>query len=674
MSTRRSILTLLCLLLCYAACAQQDSAAIYLNVEDVEIIAPRRLVSTIDHSGNVSLNMSALNGMPRLGGVVDALRTLQYTPGVAATQEGNSALFVRGSDAGQSIILLDGAPLYTPAHLLGFFSSLNTAHLSGITLYKSGIPASYGSSTASIVEVRTHRFVPEKLCLEGNVGLIESDISAHVPVTERFGLFATARHSYSSWLTRIISQKNRVKYDFGDYGLGFVANVGKRSRLIANTHFNNDRAYLGFPFYNSSGDLRWWNLLGTLCLYTDISNNVTMSNVLYGSLYRNLLKPIIVANPCEVMSGVADMGIKSKTTITHDRVAITMGLDYTFRNVQPQHIQFNTMQMEHVVEQSSEAALHGSTRWYICPHLNIDAGLRISLFANERVWCYPEPRVMIEMPISSSLRFWMGYNMLTQYLQLVPQSNISFATDFYITSSEYTPPQLSHNFSVGYAQQSLSGGLRWSVEGYYRYMLNVIEYDSAILNVVTGLTSYHDMIHTGVGESYGVELSLGYSNRDVDVQANYTLSKSLRQFDNINNGMPYPAHSDRRHNLSLLVSYRPTAMWTLSATFIYATGAPYTATEAVYISGNAFMREFGDYNGAKLPDIHHLDLSATYWFKCDRFRQSGINVSVYNVYAHRNPMMISWDVEVNKDESIEITERKHAVYTILPSISWTFKF
>ena len=648
----------------------------HLSVEDVEVSVQRHVVSSTDTSGNISLDMSALDGMPRIGGAVDALKLLQYTPGVAATQEGNSAIYVRGSDAGQSMLLLNGAPLYSPSHLLGIFSSLNTPHLSGITLYKSGIPASYGSSTASIIDVRTHRYIPTDIGIEGNVGLIASDIAVQAPITTNVGLFVSARHSYSSWLTSRISSKATARYNFGDYGLGLAADLGRAGRLTMNTHLNIDRAALSFPTYNSSGGLKWWNGLGTLRLDTTLGDSVTMTNTLYSSLYRNTLQPTIAAQKYGVVSGVADFGFKSATSIELSKIELQAGFDYAFHRVQPQYIDLGeiTANSKPIPNNSSEAALFASLHWPISRCLNIDAGMRVSLFANDRVWCYPEPRITIEIPISPSLRLWASYNMLTQYLQLVPQSNISFATDFYITSSEATPPQLSHNFSVGYAQHALSGHLRWSVEGYYRYMLNVIEYDSAILNVLTQNASYNDMLHSGIGESYGMEISIGYSSRDVEVNANYTLSRSLRQFDDINNGMPFLAHSDRRHSLSLLAIYRPSKHWTLSATFVYATGAPYTYTRAIYIGGNAFIREFGPYNGAKLPDLHHLDISATYWFKCNRLKQSGINISVYNVYAHENPLMISWDVSMDENKSIHVAERHSALYSILPSINWTFKF
>jgi hypothetical protein len=249
---------------------------------------------------------------------------------------------------------------------------------------------------------------------------------------------------------------------------------------------------------------------------------------------------------------------------------------------------------------------------------------------------------------------------------------MSFATDFYISSSEAIPPQTSHNFALGYSNQLST--LRYSVELYYRYMNGVIEYDTSILEVLTSESTHHTSIYSGRGESYGIESNIGYTINGLDLQLNYTLSRSVRQFSEINNGNPFPANSDRRHNLSMLATWRPTPRWSLSATFIYATGAPYTATKGVYISGNTFLKEYGAYNNGKLPDLHHLDLSATYWFKSKKFEYSGINISIYNVYARKNPIMLSWSVSVDKENVIHLQERKHTIYTILPSISWTFRF
>ena len=655
--------------------AQQDSVMSHYKVDDVVVSVRKNIISTPDDIGNVSINMSTMQDMPRFAGAVDIVKLLQYTPGVAATQEGNTSLYVRGGDSGQSRILVNGVPLYSPSHLLGFFSVLNPAHLSGLTLYKSGIPASYGSSTASVTDIRTHAYVPKEYTIEGNVGIIESDAAVKIPITEEFGIFLSARHSYASWITNNITlNKASMRYEFGDYGAGAVADLGKVGRLSINTHFNNDKTDALVNVYNSNGRLNWWNGLGNITLESEINNRITTKNTLYSSIYNNLLNISITGTSYNIDAGVESYGASNLTTIDLNRVKLTAGISYELRRVRPQYILSSDNSDDGIapIEQTHESAVFTNANYRLFNTIDLDTGLRLSIYKNDRIWFNPEPRISLSTHIANSMRVWVSYNMMAQYLHLAPQSNMSFATDFYVSSSSNIPPQLSHNISIGFGDTRRR--LRYSIELYYRYMENVIEYDTSIFEVLTGENLYTTHLYSGRGESYGVESNIGYTTSKLDLQLNYTLSRSLRQFEQINHNIPYPAHSDRRHNLSMLASWRPSPRWSLAATFVYATGAPYTAAKGIYISGNSFLKEYGSYNGDKLPDLHHLDLSATYWFKRSSDRHSGINVSVYNVYAHKNPIMISWNVTVNDDKSIKMDITKHTIYTIMPSVSWIFKF
>lgn len=673
MRNPKSILTILLLSIALSSHAQQDSLTLHYSVEDVVVSAHKQVISQPDKSGNVSINMDALDGMPRFGGAVDVVKLLQYTPGVMATEEGNTSLYVRGGDSGHSRIVINGVPLYSPTHLFGFFSALNSAHLSGLTLYKSGIPAMYGSSTASVTDIRTHHFVPKRLSVEGNIGLIESDAAVQIPVSEKSGIFLSARHSYASWLTEQLSfKKSSISYEFGDYGVGFVSDLGRVGHLTMNTHFNSDRAIAYVDAYDSYSRLKWWNGLGNISLESNIGDRIAMRNTIYSSIYNNFMALAITNNNYGISAGVESYGASNNTTIDLGAVNLTTGFSYEYRKVQPQHIAAKASTTLAPREQTHEGAIFLNANWRVFNDLDLDTGLRLSIYKSDGMWCYPEPRIMLSMPLSATERIWASYNFMAQYLHLAPQSNMSFATDFYISANGAIPPQTSHNFALGYSNRL--SRLRYSIELYYRYMNGVVEYDTSILEVLTSEYDHCTSIYSGVGESYGIESNIGYTVSGFDLQLNYTLSRSVRQFSEINNGNPFPANSDRRHNLSMLATWRPTPRWSLSATFIYATGAPYTATKGVYISGNAFLKEYGAYNGGKLPDLHHLDLSATYWFKHSRHRQSGINISVYNIYAHKNPLMVSWKIAIDEHKSIHIEENMHVLYTIMPSISWTFKF
>jgi hypothetical protein len=465
-----------------------------------------------------------------------------------------------------------------------------------------------------------------------------------------------------------------MQYDFGDYGVGIVGELGKVGRLVINTHFNSDKTKALAQSYSSDGNLNLWNGLGNISLESEIGKRITMRNTLYSSIYDNFLDVSVTSNRYGVSAGVESYGASNLTTIDLNAINLTTGINYEYRRVRPQYIVAEGEESSSTapLELTHEAAIFANANYRTLNDIDLNTGVRLSIYKNDRLWCYPEPRISISAPITATMRAWANYDMMVQYLLLAPQSNMSFATDFYVSSSSKTPPQLSHNFSLGISDSK--NNLRYSVELYYRYMANAIEYDTSVFEVLTGENNYTTHLYSGRGESYGVESNIGYTTTTYDIQLNYTLSRSLRQFDDINGGNPYPAHSDRRHNLSLLASWRPSPRWSLATTFVYATGAPYTATKGIFIAGNNFLKQYGSYNGGKLPALHHLDLSATYWFKRSKDKHSGINLSIYNVYAHKNPIMISWDVSIDEKKRIHIKEYEHTIYTIIPSISWIFKF
>ena len=51
----------------------------------------------------------------------------------------------------------------------------------------------------------------------------------------------------------------------------------------------------------------------------------------------------------------------------------------------------------------------------------------------------------------------------------------------------------------------------------------------------------------------------------------YTWSKTERKFLDLNNGVVFPAKYDRRHDLTVVASYKLNDRWTFGASFIYAT-------------------------------------------------------------------------------------------------------
>ena len=651
------------------------------SVEKVTITGDKHIISEADRHGNILINTKQLFSMPHFAGAVDIVRALQFSPGVITSNDGDSSIHVRGSDAGQNLTLLNNAPIYSPAHLFNFFSVFNTAHIGGATFVKSGMPAQYGSALSSILDVRTHSYIPDKFGIEGNVGLIESDLALQIPLAKNGALYLSGRHSYVSWLATFINKIDmRVNYEFGDYGITYVQNVGKAGKLVVNSHFNSDNAVARLGLYDATATMRWWDSTSSAILTSNLSKSVTMENTIYATIFKNFFSASVIGNSFEVPASVTDIGAKNRTTWHRNKVELTGGFDYAYRRIQPQDIHSTLARQTakaSTLQNTHEAALYASVLYKPLRLLEIDAGMRLSLYSiRGKEFLNPEPRLMVSVPFANNARIWAAYTTTVQYLQLVPQSNASFATDFYLGSTEQHPPQISYSTSLGYAQSALKNQLRWSVELFYRQMYNVLEFDARLNTMLSTSYDFDDYIYSGVGEAFGAEFMLSYSHPKVDVQAHYTLSRSIRCFKELNYGKPFASSADRPHNLSLVAAYKPTPQWTLSATFLYATGGAYTAPTAIQMTGGSFIKEYGGYNAARLPDYHRLDLSLSYWFKCKRLQRNGINLSVYNAYMRRNPMLLSWDVIEDKEQKgvYHIKVKGPALFEILPSISWTFKF
>ena len=664
-----------------ALAQQPDSVAMSVDVEQITVTGDKRIVSAADRYGNITINTKQLFSMPRIAGSVDIVRALQFSPGVVTSNDGDTSIYVRGSDAGQNLTLLNNAPVYSPAHLFGFFSVFNSAHLGGATFLKSSIPAQHGSALSSILDIRTNSYIPEKFGAEGNIGLIEADLALQIPLTKKGAIYLSARHSYISWLVKAISKIDMsIMYEFGDFGATYVQDLGKVGKLIVNSHFNNDTADADLSLYDSVAKLNWWDSTSSAVLSTSLGKNVTMENTIYATIFRNRFGANLIGNDFLAPAGVTDIGAKHITKWSREKFELLGGLDYAYRRVRPQNM-MSTLSTQNapqeILQISHESALFASALYKPWRHLEIDAGIRLSMYSIENREFYNyEPRVMVAVPFGNDARIWAAYNKTVQYLQLIPQSNASFATDFYMGSTSAHPPQVSHCTSLGYSQSALSGALRWSTELFYRQMYNVLEFDARLNTMLSTNYDIDDYIYSGIGEAYGAEFMLSYSHPKFDIQAHYTISRSLRQFLELNRGKPFASSTDRPHNLSFTAVYRPTRQWDISTTFLYATGGAYTAPTAIHMVGGAFLKEYGAYNAARLPDYHRLDFSVTYWFKSKRFQRNGINISIYNVYMRRNPILLSWSIKEDKEveNTYHIEEASPALFEILPSISWTFKF
>ena len=93
--------------------------------------------------GVTMLSAKVISSVPRFG-ESDVLRAAQLLPGVLARNDFTAGLNVRGGEADQNLILLDGYPIFNPFHLGGLFGTFIEGSVSGLELRTGGFPAPFG--------------------------------------------------------------------------------------------------------------------------------------------------------------------------------------------------------------------------------------------------------------------------------------------------------------------------------------------------------------------------------------------------------------------------------------------------------------------------------------------------------------------------------------------------
>jgi hypothetical protein len=130
----------------------------------------------------------------------DFLLALAAGGDASADPESPTSLHVRGGAGDQTLVLIDGVPLYAPAHASGAFGAVNPDALREVELHAGVTPARLGGAVSGIVEMRTREPEPGAPRLRGGVGLTTARIAAEGSLGAGVRYLVSARHGAPSLL------------------------------------------------------------------------------------------------------------------------------------------------------------------------------------------------------------------------------------------------------------------------------------------------------------------------------------------------------------------------------------------------------------------------------------------------------------------------------------------
>ena len=652
--------------------------------------------------GTVGLQMDNVKKLPALMGEVDVLKTIQLLPGVLSAGEGNAGFYVRGGGPDQNLVLLDEAVVYNPGHLLGFFSVFNADAIKNTTLIKGGMPAQYGGRLSSVVDIQMKEGNDREYAMEGGIGLVASRVTFEGPIVEeRSSFIVSARRTYALDLAQpFLDNTSFAGTNYYFYDLNAKANYrfSDEDRLYFSTYFGRDVLQFrsnardfnfDMPYGNATATLRWNHLfsdklfMNVSAIYNDYDFGFSGGQ---GDFRIGL------------ESGVRDWNGKVDFEyFPNPNHHLRFGANYTYHRLTPSLATATNgdevFGNEGEIRYAHESAVYLADEMKIGQGIRLNAGLRVSAFtqlgpytskqdsteyaAGEPVKTYigVEPRLAATFYLNAVSSLKAGVTVANQYLHLVSNSTSTLPTDIWMPSSEIIKPQIGVQYALGYFRNFRDNSYEASVEIYYRDLYNQIDFrENYVDNVANDL---EEEFVFGQGRAYGLELFLQKKKGRFTGWIGYTLSRTERIFPDINNGNPFPAIYDRRHDLSVVANYTLNKKWEFGGAFIFGTGNAFTPVQRLYFIDQFPVQEYGPRNSARLQDYHRVDFSATYTPKPDskaRFRSSW-NFSVYNAYSRQNPFFIYYDFESDPNAGTAAARAYQvSLFPVIPSVTWNFSW
>lgn len=654
------------------------------------------------------LKKADLEKAPGFLGVSDVIKTIQTMPGTGNGGEGNAGLFVRGSGSGQNLVLFNHAVVYNPSHLLGFFSVFNSDAVGEVKFYKSGIPAEYGGRLSSVVDIQSDQQLADSLVLDGELSVLAAKVNLKIPISSKWSVATTMRKTFmnfSVWpIVNKLSSKdeegNQLNYDFYDFNFSTTAELSRKDKLFASFYMGGDDFGFDISKFGISNGMKWQNTAAALKWNRMISNQLSLETVASYSGYRFNFSMQQEGMQLGVRSAITDFNYSSTLKAYFDQHQLKVGLSMIQHKFIP-NTPFTKNQETDLhygkpnTYLADETAVFLSDDYRLSDHLSMYAGLRMTYYRHKGPYSttsaadehkeyarnktvsdafFLEPGLSLKYHLNRSMALKFAYSRNVQTVHLIPITASNFPSDFWIPATSKMPAEKGNQYSLGIFKEWADAGYEGYVDVYFRDMKNIVEFSGGLLNL-SNTVKIEDHVFLGKGSSYGSEFFFKKTKGKFTGHISYTIAKSDRTFEGINEGYTFPFKYDRTHDLTTVLNYKLRTGWSLSALFTLATGNAYTKPISRYLVAGNVINEYGAYNGARMPTYHRMDLSATYQFPVKGRYQSILSFSVYNVYNRRNPIFNYYIARGSLNTgSVSVQEKSLALLPVLPSINYKIVF
>lgn len=644
-------------------------------------------------------------------GEPDAIRHISSLPGVSQGIEGSLALFVRGANNGSNRIEFDGVPVNSTTHLFGLLSAISPDMISETTFRPGGISARFGDVSSSIIDIKRINGLEQAPRLKFTISpYILGVYGASSMFKGKAGIQIVGRISPFPSMGKAFLKNVQTDFNSGMdgkmYDLNVAIDVKTSENSRADAMFFTTKDDFFYTEDNFSNHIGWGLLTAKLGWTWDVSDKTkiqlkwwyldsdTFQQQDYHSLYGASLSGLGLSNRKQQTEGSALVRY-----IINDNWQIESGLSLSHSTYQPSNNRTNpksdTRYTSHfdAVLYSIFAEMAYKYKW-------IEGGFgcrtALSKIAEETRRGF-DLRAVMDFFLTRKTGIEITADRMTQYNHVVEGLPAGWSVDAVIPAEKTFPEEVTHQGYVGffYADEFEKSNLNLTTGAYYRYMSGLVSYKTGINMFRLAQNSWEYETATGIGESVGMETTLSYNRPYFQSALSYTLSKTIRQFDEINDGLPFPYKFDRRHILNVqgkyqfaeskgengavkrhyfntVVAYSTGHRETMPISNYLGTFPPYWGTVATY--GGDYTMEFNrmmhyrqemtSMNEYMMPDYFRVDFSYSFE-KYTLNHTSVLTLSIFNILNRHNPYLI-----FVKDGQW----RQLSIMPIMPSIRWSIEF
>lgn len=636
------------------------------------------------------LERRELNLLPSFAGEKDLLLYLQKTPGVSLAGDGNANMYVRGGGHEQNLFLLDYMPLYHVSHFGGFTSTFNSDIINSTEVYLGSFPARYGGRLSSVVDVYSRDGNNLKHQKQLTFGMLSSKALLEGPLVRGESSYLVAFRKNTFPFFRWIWEMDE-KYNMYDLNVKLNHRFTDKDRLYFSYYLGNDGVSLQVKNdenLKSRLKVGWGNQAFSL-RYNRIINHLLYMNIIAGrSSFEYREKSSVKINnesgsgnfKSFFLSGIQDDFLKVNIDYqAFNSFSIFFGSElfcHTYTPGSTDIIQSGSglpsLDENSGVpkKRSFSPTIFGEMIIKDIYGFSLNAGFRLSAInTDSKNYTFFKPRLTAARRLSSSLSIKFSYAEMMQHFHLISNNSAGMPTDFRIPAFEFAPPSRSNQFLLGLYHSSFDDMYELSLETYYKKMTDLVDLKEGVSFATSGFDLEQILAVNGKAESKGVELLIRKTKGESTGWVGVSLSKSTRQFTEINFGKEFPFKYDRLFSFSIFYQEQISSKLSWSFTWDLGTGLPYSLPQAQYRNHEGdFVFLYNGINNYRDIWYHRGDVGLSYSTIREKF-SSEWSLNIINFYNRKNPNF--YFTRIHDDSP---TLYRFSLFPIMPSISYSISF